>query len=359
MVIYKITNKINGKIYIGKTVNRPALRFTGHKSDARYGSNLPLHRAMMKYGFDCFDFEVIDTAESDEELKAKEFKWIRDLNSRVDGNGYNISYGDEDDNPRVGESAIIKAISTRKVNTSKNYIGVRFYKDKKRWGFATNFKGKKVELKRYASEKDAAIGRDIKLCELWADDEICKKIMNFPELLPDIRANKVEDPLGDRKIAEKIANYKGVGVCHMNGKWEATVVYKQKRYRITSFETQEEAAEMADWIKVSNDIPSELNFPRERYLKEGYQPPKTLLGKNKLPKYVSSYISTNGKTRYRTRIVEAQMSKCFDTLEEAILFRDELLEDPEAIAAAKTEFYEKRGLNVKVRAERITKNLRS
>lgn len=359
MVIYKITNQVNGKTYVGKTKNRPLTRFGEHKNDAKRGSDLPIHRAMRKYGMENFIFEIIDTAETHEELKVKEFKWIRDLNSRVDENGYNICYGDEEDNPKVGEESVIKGISTRKINTSKNYLGVRFHKDKKRWGFSMNFKGKNIESKRYDSEKDAAIGRDIKLCELWANDEICLKIMNFPELLPEIRSNKINNPIADRKIATKTSKYKGVSICHANGKWEATAVYKQKRYRITSFDTEEEAAEMADWIKIVNNIPSELNFPKEKYLKEGYQPPKTALGKNKMPKYVSSYVSTNGKTRYRTRITETNISECFDLLEDAVTFRDELLKNPEAIATAKAEFYAKKGKTVKIRHERVLRNLRS
>jgi group I intron endonuclease len=359
MVIYKITNKINGKIYVGKTINRPLTRFSGHKSGARNGSTMPIHRAMRKYGDENFDFQVIDTAESHEELKVKEFKWIRDLNSRVNGNGYNLEHGDEDDNPTPDESSIVKRLATKRLNPSKEYVGVWFHKEKRKWGFTVEFRKREITKKRYSTEKDAAIGRDLAICEVWKDDETCLKIMNFPELLLDIRANKIKDPLAEREIAVKKSNYRGVSVCHQTGKWESVVVHKQKRYRIVSFDTQEEAAEMSDWIKVSNNIPSELNFPRETYLKEGYLPPKTASQKNKLPKYISSYVSTNGKTRYRTRIVATEISKCFDTLEEATLFRDELLKNPEAIAAAKADFYAKRGKTVKVMAERITKNLRS
>lgn len=358
MVIYKITNRTNGKTYVGKTINRPLTRFGEHKNTSKKDSDLPLYRAMRKYGVENFDFEVIDTAESHEELKAKEFKWIRDLNSRVNGNGYNLSYGDEDDNPTPDESSIVKGLATKKLNLDK-YIGIHFYKEKKRWGFTAMFKNIKIEKKRYETDKDAAIGRDLAICEIWKDDETCLKIMNFPELLPDIRANKIEDPLAERRSAIKRSKYKGVAVCHANKKWEAAVVYKQKRYRITSFDTEEEAAEMADWIKITNNIPSELNFPRENYLKEDYQPPKTALGKNALPKYVTSYVSTSGATRYRVRVHCSKITKLFDKLEDAISFRDELLKDPSAIESAKVEFYSKKGRVVKMRPERVTKNLRS
>ena len=63
--IYKTTNKINQKIYIGK-----------HQSseyDNRYfGSGKILRRAIEKYGIENFANEMIDTADTDEELNQKE-----------------------------------------------------------------------------------------------------------------------------------------------------------------------------------------------------------------------------------------------------------------------------------------------
>ena len=62
-VIYKVTNSINGKVYVGKTYN-----FEKRKREHIYDieDNLPFHRALKKYGIYNFVWEIIDTAESDE-----------------------------------------------------------------------------------------------------------------------------------------------------------------------------------------------------------------------------------------------------------------------------------------------------
>ena len=61
MIIYKITNQINGKIYIGQTINTLEKRFNRHKQDALSG-RLDTHfaRALREYGVDNFVAEVIE-----------------------------------------------------------------------------------------------------------------------------------------------------------------------------------------------------------------------------------------------------------------------------------------------------------
>lgn len=97
-VIYKITNLINNKIYIGQTTNVKE-RFRHHKqAPFRKGSrdyNKPLYRAIRKYGLDNFSFEIIDkSATSIDELNAKEINYIKLFDSIIDsGHGYNLESG--------------------------------------------------------------------------------------------------------------------------------------------------------------------------------------------------------------------------------------------------------------------------
>lgn len=88
MIIYKITNKINNKCYIGQTINTLEGRWERHKNDA-LSNRLDTHfaRAIRKYGSDNFVTEVIDTATTAEELTQKEKYWIQYYNSIE--NGYN------------------------------------------------------------------------------------------------------------------------------------------------------------------------------------------------------------------------------------------------------------------------------
>lgn len=93
--VYKITNRVNGKIYVGKTMGSPAYRWRSHKGEANRGNNSYLYRAMRKYGIENFAMEVIDHALLQEELDAKEIMWIAQLDTTSDKKGYNCTIGGE------------------------------------------------------------------------------------------------------------------------------------------------------------------------------------------------------------------------------------------------------------------------
>lgn len=88
--IYKITNKINGKCYIGQSINIEQ-RLKNHKSSK---VDKPLYRAFKKYGIENFTFEILEQCKR-EELNEKEIKYIEIYNSTTDGNGYNLEHGGE------------------------------------------------------------------------------------------------------------------------------------------------------------------------------------------------------------------------------------------------------------------------
>lgn len=94
-VIYKATNIKNGKVYIGQTVQELWARKAHHKHHAvnNIKDNI-FSRAIRKYGFDNFIWEVIDYADSREELNEKEIHWISFYNSHG-VNGYNETDGGE------------------------------------------------------------------------------------------------------------------------------------------------------------------------------------------------------------------------------------------------------------------------
>lgn len=84
MIIYKTTNTINNKIYIGKAI---------HNNPKYLGSGLLLNRAIKKYGREMFVREVIDTAETLQQLNEKQKHWIKETNSNLRQLGYNIAVG--------------------------------------------------------------------------------------------------------------------------------------------------------------------------------------------------------------------------------------------------------------------------
>lgn len=91
MVIYKITNTVNSKVYIGQTINTPENRWKEHCRKSR-GKVSAVSSAIQKYGKECFVFEVVDSAESIDELNQKEALWIKTIGS-LSPNGYNLNSG--------------------------------------------------------------------------------------------------------------------------------------------------------------------------------------------------------------------------------------------------------------------------
>lgn len=90
--IYKITNKVNGKKYIGKTeYANPTKRFKEHINDSKKDceKHRPLYRAFNKYGIDNFDFEIIEETDN---TSSRERYWIEYYNTYY-GEGYNATLG--------------------------------------------------------------------------------------------------------------------------------------------------------------------------------------------------------------------------------------------------------------------------
>lgn len=88
--IYKITNLINGKIYIGKSINIQR-RFKEH-SNVNNHKDTWLYQAMDKYGIDNFEFEVVEEC-NENDLLDLEKEWI--LRTSSFPNGYNMTMGGE------------------------------------------------------------------------------------------------------------------------------------------------------------------------------------------------------------------------------------------------------------------------
>lgn len=90
--LYKISNIINDKCYIGKTYQGTEKRFSEHKSDSlkERNKNRPLYRAFNKYGLDNFKIETLGTFEEGE-LEVKEIEYIELYDSYK--NGYNATLG--------------------------------------------------------------------------------------------------------------------------------------------------------------------------------------------------------------------------------------------------------------------------
>lgn len=90
--IYKITNDINQKIYIGQTVKSLKERFRTHIKDSFYYPDRPLYRAFKKYGIEHFSIEMLEECNLSE-VDEREIYWIELFGSFK--YGYNATKGGE------------------------------------------------------------------------------------------------------------------------------------------------------------------------------------------------------------------------------------------------------------------------
>lgn len=90
--IYKITNILSGKIYVGQSKD-PARRWSDHKSLSKLNPKQYIHRAMAKYGIENFTFEIIAEYTTQQEVDLAENDFINKFDSRNKEYGYNLKPG--------------------------------------------------------------------------------------------------------------------------------------------------------------------------------------------------------------------------------------------------------------------------
>jgi len=130
MIIYKATCLINNKIYIGKTIKTLHYRKYGHKHKSKYPGYNIFARALAKYGFENFKWEIICECNSIEELNTKEQYYIKLFNSTSSTIGYNMTPGGENTNtltnhPNLEEIKQKISIGTKKF-ASLNHKGKKY-----------------------------------------------------------------------------------------------------------------------------------------------------------------------------------------------------------------------------------------
>lgn len=114
MIIYKITNLINGKIYIGQDSNN---------NPNYYGSGVLINKAIKKYGIENFKKDVIEYCNSIDELNEAEIRNIKEYKSRVEFGNYNLTDG--------GDGLKNASKQTRKLMSDRMLGCIPWNKDKK------------------------------------------------------------------------------------------------------------------------------------------------------------------------------------------------------------------------------------
>jgi group I intron endonuclease len=129
MLIYLVTNRKNGKKYIGQTIGNFKKRKQEHITEARlYRVNNYFHSALRKYGSENFDWEVLhDYISSIDDLNRLEIYYIKYYNTF--GKGYNLDTGGGNA-PRSDETK--QKISISKTGKNHPFYGKKLSEEHKR-----------------------------------------------------------------------------------------------------------------------------------------------------------------------------------------------------------------------------------
>lgn len=247
MWIYKITNLINEKIYVGKTVKTLKKRFQQHITDARSTTkDYVILRAIRKYGESNFIIEPLENVLDENKLFEREEYWTLKLHSN-DGNiGYNIKVGDQ-----------WQYNTCRLEGRGPKYKYNSVFKIGKSYRMSINYRDK-IYNKHFSSEDEAAKCRDMLAIYFWGRDIK----LNFPS-----EAYSDEDIINNYNFVinkNKTSKYLGVGLDKRSGKWDASVKYKYNYIHLGRYVDEAVAAETFDKINLFlRGKAAKLNFPEK------------------------------------------------------------------------------------------------
>jgi group I intron endonuclease len=118
-VIYKISNLLNGKVYIGQTIRNIEIRWKQHCREAiKYSHKSALFGAIAKYGKDAFVIEEVCSCTNMEDLNFMESFLIGQLSSLYPL-GYNLTYGGGNHKRTPEASARLSKFRKGKPSTKK------------------------------------------------------------------------------------------------------------------------------------------------------------------------------------------------------------------------------------------------
>ncbi len=261
MYIYLITNKINGKQYVGRSIrSNPKQRWKEHKSNSRKPKvTSAIHLAMQKYGIENFSFDVIDYASDAAELASMESRYIVERNTLCP-NGYNLELHQAPNRLRAEESRRRSAFSKQgvsgRVKKTSRYCGVVLHPTG--WRTSITYLDH-TYAKSFENEDEAAIQYDRFVLGTYGPDA---KI-NFPELRTRHTVDEIKETLDLFMIPKPTSSkYRNVTFSKELNKWKGRVCLSDGSLKSRICETEVEAAEFVDVVRVlfKNDR-TKLNFP--------------------------------------------------------------------------------------------------
>lgn len=192
-IIYKITNKVNGKIYIGQTKKKLAVRWAEHKNLAFHikKKSTIFHKAIKKYGPENFQIEEFATCFNIDSINFLEEEIIKNFNS-IYPFGYNMTFGGKTSKRSSKAKKLLSKAkggscfygakinfpteilkfnyirdAERELNISSGQINDTLYgklKQCKGWAFSETKEGLNVKIKNYKKKRQNSFNsRNVKM----------------------------------------------------------------------------------------------------------------------------------------------------------------------------------------------------
>lgn len=171
MIIYKVTNLMNNKCYIGYTTKSLDERRRQHYKRMKYGRNFYFHNALKKYKPTNFKWEILGFCYSLKELKDSEIECISFFNSNNRIYGYNLTKGG--DGAKGTKRSLKTKEKLRKINLGKKYSKeTNKKKGKSKYGKDNPMYGRRGELSPSFGRKKSKKEKE-KISKILKNGKLC------------------------------------------------------------------------------------------------------------------------------------------------------------------------------------------
>jgi group I intron endonuclease len=153
MLVYKIINKINQKLYVGYTSKSLQERFKGHLYLAKKNDKRALYCAMRKYGIDNFIIEKLNECKTHKECVKNEIKYIEKYNSYF--SGYNMTKGGDGNNGIImsKESNLLRSKALKGIPKTYNRMLGKKHSQQSKIKISESHKGMKKPWVKWNKEQ--------------------------------------------------------------------------------------------------------------------------------------------------------------------------------------------------------------
>jgi hypothetical protein len=256
MIIYKTTNLLNGKIYVGKdSKNNPDY----------YGSGVAIKEAIKRLGKENFKKEIIEYCTADN-INEREIYWIEQTNCRDLSIGYNLAPGGDGGGNLYDYHPDADGIRERISKTLRKTMGTDEYR--KKCSIRAKEFMNRPETKEHFSKIQKVIQNRPEMKEMVSKTHKGRKRSETTKLnISNGQLRYLENPENMKKIMERV----NIGMNSPERLRERSEAMKGKGFRKTPY-TEEERAKMAETTKTLWEDPEyreRVKANRKKALDEG------------------------------------------------------------------------------------------